>query len=566
MNHQLRRRLLCWLPFLFLFALLHLSAHRAAAIATEPTELYATASDGTPLHWVVYTPAGTGPWPAVLVIHGGGFKGGDPTSAPESVTCGRDLAAAGFIAFSIEYRLAPPGALEGQVTDGRFPDQPDDVKLAVLAARSDPRCNGKVGAVGGSAGGYETAFIAGTGTIGQDRIDVGVSLSGAYDLSDFTPDPGIGNFINNVTNYVGGDTSEVEALRAASPAWLADAKTSPLYLVHTVGDPMPFSQQEDMTAALDALGVTTYEAITLPGSLHAFANWSDVKDRALIFLSSWFQGVPPPPPSPEPSPTPAAVVPPTTMLLNVSTRARVESGANVMIGGFIVTGDVPKKIALRAIGPSLAEAGVTGVLLDPVLQLFDSTGAMIAENDNCSSLAADEIPAGLQPANGRESLLSITLSPGSYTAVLSGANGGSGVALFELYDLDPASSRIANISTRSEVGTGNDVMIGGFIVGGNDPTKLVLRAIGPSLAANGIANPLPDPMLALYDGNGSLVFTNDNWRTSQLQQITDTGVAPNDDRESAMVVTLLPGNYTGIVQDAAGGKGVALVEVYDLQP
>ena len=551
-------------PILFLATLTFLfSAHRSHAAASEPIETYATASDGTALHWVVYTPAGTGPWPAVLVIHGGGFKAGTPTSSPESVNCGRDLAAAGFIAFSIEYRLAPLGFLEGQVSDGRFPEQTDDVRLAVLAARFDPRSNGLVGSVGGSAGGYHTAFAAGAGTVGQDRIDVGVSLSGAYDLSDFSPDPGIDHFTNDVTNYVGVESSHVETLRSASPAWLADAATTPLLLIHSTEESMPFSQQGDMTSRLDALGLTNYEAMTLPGSGHSFAYWQTVKDRAILFLSSWFQGVPPPP---EPSPTPPIVAPPTKMLLNVSTRARVEGGANVMIGGFIVTGEVPKKVALRAIGPSLAAAGVAGVLADPVLQLFDSTGTLVAQNDDCSSLAPGEIPAGLKPANVHESLISITLPPGSYTGVLSGANGGSGVALFELYDLDPASSRIANISTRSEVGVGSDVMIGGFIIGGADPTKVVIRAIGPSLVANGITNPLPDPVLDLYDGNGSLVFTNDNWRTTQLQQITDSGVPPNDDRESAMVATLLPGSYTAIVHDAGGGTGVALVEAYNLEP
>jgi len=170
MNYQFRSRLSQFLLLLFAILACHLSAPRTEAMASEPTELYATSSDGTPLHWVVYTPAGTGPWPAVLVIHGGGFTGGAPTSAPESVTCGRDLAAAGFIALSIEYRLAPLGFLEGQTSDGRFPDQSDDVKLAVLAARSDPRCNGKVGSVGGSAGGYQTAFVAGTGTIGRTAL------------------------------------------------------------------------------------------------------------------------------------------------------------------------------------------------------------------------------------------------------------------------------------------------------------------------------------------------------------------------------------------------------------
>jgi acetyl esterase/lipase len=580
-----------------------------ASQQSEPTEVYATASDGTILHWVVYTPTGSGPWPAVLVIHGGGFKGGTPTSSPESVSCGRDLAAAGFIAFSIEYRLAPEGFLPGQVSDGRFPDQSDDVKLAVLAARNDARCNGQVGSVGGSAGGYQTAFVAGTGTIGQDRIDVGVSLSGAYDLSDFSPDPNIQGFAADVTNYVGCTTFDTGLLQMASPAYLVDGSTAPLFIVHTEQDPMPFSQVADMTTKLDALGVTNYQALTLPGSQHSFTYWPSVKDQAISFLESWFAGGPPPPPptptptatpnpsptatpnptptatpnptptaTPNPSPTatpdpggsptpPPLVAPtPTQMLLNVSTRARVESGSSVMIGGFIITGDAAKKVAMRAIGPSLADAGVSDVLADPVLELYDSTGSLIAQNDNCSSLPPDSIPADLKPTDGHESFISVTLPPGSYTAVLRGANGAAGIGLFELYDLDPASSRISNISTRGDVGTGSDVMIGGFIIGGAEPTKVIVRAIGPSLVAENVSNALPDPLLELYDSNGSLIFTNDNWRTTQEQQIIDSGVPPSDDREAAIVATLVPGGYTAMIRDAGQATGIALVEVYNLEP
>lgn len=574
-------------------ALLFQSSPALASQQTEPTEWFANASDGTPLHWVVYTPAGNGPWPVVLVIHGGSFKAGTPTSAPQSVTCGRDLAAAGFLALSIEYRLAPDGSLLGQVTDGRFPDQTDDVRLAILAARIDPRGNGQVGSVGGSAGGYQTGFFAGTGTPGQDRIDVGVSMSGAFDLSDFSSDPGINTFIANVTNYVGVSQFDTEALRAASPAYLADSYTVPLFLVHSEADPMPFSQQADMTNALDALGVTNYQALTLPGWAHAFANWPVIKDQAIAFLAAGFAGVPPlplptPTPTPTPSATPAPSVTPTPapsatpgptssptpppvvgpspskMLLNVSTRVRVQSGTSVMIGGFIVSGNLPKAVVLRAIGPSLAGAGVTDALSDPVLELYDSTGALVAQNDNCSSLAPDRIPAGFQPLNGHESLISTTLSQGTYTAVLRGANGATGVGLIELYDLDPASSRVSNISTRGEVGTGSEAMIGGFIIGGEDPTSVIVRAVGPSLAASNIPNPLANPMLELYDSEGSLIFSNDDWRSTQARQIIDTGLAPSDDREAAIVATLQPGNYTAVVHDAGAGQGIALVEVYNL--
>ncbi len=562
-----------------------LAAQLAPAKTQPPTETFATASDGTPLHWVVYTPEGVGPWPAVLVIHGGLFKGGTPTSSPESVDCGNDLAAAGYIAFSIEYRLAPDGALAGQVSDGRFPDQNDDVRLAILAARSDPRCNGQVGAVGGSSGGYQTAYGAGVGTAGVDRLDVGVSLSGVYDLSDFSSNDSV--FIDTCLNYVGVTIFETDALRAASPAYVVDAKTSPLLLINTEFDTMPFGQLADMTNALDALGVTNYQALTLAGSQHAFAYWSQVKDQAIAFLSAGFNPTADPTPTPTPSATPTstpistptptvspaptatpppAVEPtPTKMLLNVSTRAQVESGTGVTIGGFIITGDVAKPVALRGIGPSLAQAGLSDVLADPVLELYDSTGKLIAQNDNCSSLPGGVIPDGMQPSSGLESFITAILSPGSYTAVLRSATGGSGIGLIELYDLDPASSRVSNISTRSEVATGAEVMIGGFIIGGLDPTKVVVRAIGPSLVNAGIQDALPDPVLELYDNNGALVFANDNWRDAQQQQLTASGLAPENDHESAIIATLSPGSYTAMVHDANGSSGVALVEIYDLE-
>ena len=149
--------------------------------------------------------------------------------------------------------------------------------------------------------------------------------------------------------------------------------------------------------------------------------------------------------------------------------------------------------------------------------------------------------------------------------MLRGANGASGVGLFELYDLDPASARISNISTRAEVGTGSDIMIGGFIIGGEEPTKVIVRAIGPSLIASNVSDALLDPLLELYDGNGSLIFANDNWRTTQEQQIIDSGVPPSDDRESAIVATLIPGSYTAMIHDAGQANGVALVEVYNLE-
>ncbi|MBA3963754.1 MAG: alpha/beta hydrolase [Chthoniobacterales bacterium] len=522
-------------------------------------EVYGTASDGTVLHWDVYTPSTPGPWPVVLVIHGGGFVSGSPTSSPESVTCARDLAGAGYLALSIEYRLAPPGSLPGQVSDGRFPQQTNDVNLAVRTARADPRCNGQVGAIGGSAGGYHTAFAATNGTPGEDRIDVGVCLSGAFDLSDFSPNPNIDNFTNFVTNYVGVTTAGTTSLRTASPAWLLGSNTAPLYLVNTVEDPMPYSQLPDFVAKLDAASVTNYQAQSLPGNLHSFAYWPTVKDHSLAFIGAIFAHTTPPPLSPPPAPGSVGA----KQLLNVSTRAQVKMGDGVMIGGFIVTGDTAKRLVLRAIGPSLAQDGVSGVLGNPLLQLFDSKGVLVESNDNWTS--SDNSSSDLGPGNPAESLLTAILPPDNYTAIVSGVGSSEGVALFELYDVDPADSHVSNISTRGQVGTGTDVIIGGFIIGGTEPTRVVVRALGPSLSSLGVAGALQDPGLELRDSNGTLLFSNDNWQSTQEQQITASGLAPSDPREPAILATLPPGTYTALVSGVGNTTGVSLVEVYDLE-
>ena len=235
-----------------------------------------------------------------------------------------------------------------------------------------------------------------------------------------------------------------------------------------------------------------------------------------------------------------------------------------MIGGFIIAGDSGKSVVLRGLGPSLTAAGVRRVLPDPVLELYDSTGVLLEQNDNWTSLPPGTVPAGLEPGDPAEAAIVTTLPPGSYTAILRGADNSTGNALGELYDLDPGNSRVRNISTRGQVGIGDDILIGGFIVGGTSPSKVMMRAIGPSLAEAGITGALPDPILELHDSHGSLLFQNDNWRDTQEQQIIDTAVAPTDDQESAIVATLQPGAYTAIVRGANNGTGVALVEVYAL--
>ena len=237
-----------------------------------------------------------------------------------------------------------------------------------------------------------------------------------------------------------------------------------------------------------------------------------------------------------------------------------------MIGGFIIAGDADKDIIIRALGPSLASQGVKRALTDPVLELYDATGALVERNDNWTSLPPGTVPSELQPTSQVESVIVTNLPPGIYTAVLSSANNSIGNALFELYDLAPGRSSVRNISTRGEAGTGDDVMIGGFIVGGLEPSKVIIRAIGPSLAAAGVSGGLLDPVLELHDGQGSLIFQNDNWRNDQEQQIIDSTVPPLDDKESAIVATLTPGAYTAIVRGVGDTTGVALVEVYSLDP
>jgi hypothetical protein len=240
-----------------------------------------------------------------------------------------------------------------------------------------------------------------------------------------------------------------------------------------------------------------------------------------------------------------------------------------MIGGFIINGTAPKKVIVRAIGPSLSTQGIGDVLADPVLELRGPNGALLASNDNWKENQAAVEATGLAPLNDLEAAIVATLPADLHTAVMTGKNETSGVGLVEVYDLDQlAASRLANLSTRGFVQTGENVMIAGVIVGaGNANSRVVLRAIGPSLSQSGVANPLADPTLELYDGNGALVAANNNWKDNagQAAEITAAGLAPENDAESAMITNLGPGLHTALVAGNGGTTGVGLVEVYHLQ-
>lgn len=254
--------------------------------------------------------------------------------------------------------------------------------------------------------------------------------------------------------------------------------------------------------------------------------------------------------------------------LNISTRTQVETGDNVLIAGFIVQGDIDKEVVMRGIGPSLAINGdpVSGRLLDPTLELHDAEGVEIASNDNWGTddRASTLNDLSLAPSDYREPALDRVLAPGAYTVIIRGVSDTTGIALAEVYDIATGENdnpRLANISTRGRVETGDGVMIGGFILGGQDQAPMLIRAIGPSLP---VADALADPRLDLYNSQGTLIQSNDNWHDSQEAEIEASGLAPSDDRESAISTSLAAGPYTAIVSGVGGTSGVGLVEAYNL--
>lgn len=256
-------------------------------------------------------------------------------------------------------------------------------------------------------------------------------------------------------------------------------------------------------------------------------------------------------------------------LLNVSTRLRVETGENVLIGGFIITGNEPKKVVVRGLGPSLSQAGVSGALADPTLELRAINGSVLASNDNWTTNRAEIEGSGVPPQHELEAALVATLEPGAYTAIVSGRGGSSGAGLVEVYDIGrTADAQLANISTRGSVKTDTDVMIGGFILGnGTGTARVAVRAIGPSLAEQGVGNALANPTLELRDLNGQLVLANNDWQDdpAQAAELQSLGIAPSHDREAALVTSIPRSPHTAIVRGTEDTTGVGLVEIYNLQ-
>lgn len=248
---------------------------------------------------------------------------------------------------------------------------------------------------------------------------------------------------------------------------------------------------------------------------------------------------------------------------NLSTRGLVRP-SDPMIGGFVITGAAPKKVGIRALGPTMSAFGVQGVLTDPRVEVRDSSGSIIAANNDWTYTQDAVQAANLAPSDPREAVVIPTLAPGNYTAIVTSANGGSGVALCELYDLEPGNARLSNISTRGYIGVGSEVMIAGFVLGGSEDTRVLVRGLGPTLADFGVNGVCADPMLEAYSGNGALIASNDDWRSVDAAAIQATGLAPPKDAEAAVLATLSPGAYTVVVRGKNSLTGIALIEVYNL--
>jgi N-acetylneuraminic acid mutarotase len=275
---------------------------------------------------------------------------------------------------------------------------------------------------------------------------------------------------------------------------------------------------------------------------------------------------------------------PPAQLGNISTRAFVQTGDKVMIGGFIVQGTGPKRVIIRAIGPGLTQYGVPNALANPRLELHDAAGALIGSNDDwrttiiggiiTSNQVGEVRDSGYAPGDGRESAIIADLAPGNYTAIVRGVNNMTGVGLVEVYDLSAdTASILGNISTRSFVQTGDSVMIGGFIIQGTGAKRVIIRAIGPELTQYGVPDALANPRLELHNETGALIGSNDDWQhtiiggiitVGQVAAIQASGHAPAAPSESAIIAELQPGNYTAIVRGVNDTTGVGLVEVYDL--
>jgi hypothetical protein len=429
---------------------------------------------------------------------------------------------------------------------------------------------------------YQTASSAPLPLLGID-----LSNGSQYPKDDgITPNDSKGhaapNNPNNFQNFPVMTTASSSGGTTTIAGTLSSAPNSTFRIDLFVSDPDPLGLPPEgqqflgfVSKNTDANGNLSFSTL-IAGSLADGRIVTGTATDSIGNTSEFSAGivVPTQPPTPTPTPTATATATPTAtppaQALNISTRMSVQTGNNVLIAGFIVTGVDQKTVAVRGIGPSLAQF-FSGTLSDPTLELHSGNTTLIA-NDNWQddpAQAAQLSANGLALSDPREAGIVATLpSQANYSAILAGKNGDTGIGLVELYDLDQAAnSQLANISTRGFVQTGNNVMIGGFILGGNaGNTRVAVRGIGPSLAQFGLNPVLADPTLELHDGNGATLAANDNWQddATQAAALTANGLAPSDPNEAGLFATLPPGQFTAILAGKNDGIGIGLVEIYNL--
>ena len=392
---------------------------------------------------------------------------------------------------------------------------------------------------------------------GATNIPAGLSINTATGLISGTPTtPGDFFLSISATNAFGSDSRSLQIRITLPPPTI----NSPASASGTQGEPFSFQvTASESPTSFSATGLPSGLSInTTTGLISGTPAVAGNVSVTLSATNSFGTG----------TQTLSLAIAQAARFANISTRSTVGTGDNVLIGGFIIVGNAPKKVIVRAIGPSLSVNGapLPGRLGNPELELFQN-GASLAINDDWRQTQEQEIIAStVPPGSDQESAIIITLAPGSYTVIVRGKTNGTGVALVEVYDLEPgADSTLANISTRGVVASG-DQLIGGIIITGTGTQKTLIRALGPSLGTAGVAQALADPALEIFNSNGTSVALNNNWMDSQAADVQATGIPPSDARESAIVTTFQPGAFTAIVRGNDGRSGVALVEFYILQP
>lgn len=368
------------------------------------------------------------------------------------------------------------------------------------------------------------------------------------------------------------DLSKIWRYNIATDRLVEVAAASPTYFKSESPDFQ--TNDEETSGIIDASTVLGPGWFLANAQSHSSANDPELVERGQLVAIN----VPGPTPSPTPLPTPTPTVTPTPnperpRLQNISTRAQVQTGDKVLIDGFGIVGSNQKRVIVRALGPSLSNNGapLPGRLQDPTLELRNANGGLIVANDNWRQSQEAEIQeSGLAPNNNAESAIIRTLDPGFYTAVVRGKDDSTGIGLAETYDLDlTGKSKLVNISTRGFINAGDDALIGGFIAGGGDPggqLRVVVRALGPTLRQYGLPTPLQDPTVELVNSNGMRIDFNNDWRDTQEAELKKTGLAPENDREAALVTNLPEGSYTAVVRGRVEPTGSGLVEVYNVPP